>query len=100
MRALCSSSISWAPLWHRLRDSSKKDDFFQDRVAVPLALGTEADWCLYLRAAGRERIRWKGKEHEMSFDIGAAAGFLVTSIVDIHNRVIAVLRARTLGAKC
>jgi SAM-dependent methyltransferase len=59
-----------------------------------------------------EILRWETEHHVGQWfpwsrvnpaalgDIATAAGFLVTSIVDIHNRVIAVLRAATLGVKC
>jgi deazaflavin-dependent oxidoreductase (nitroreductase family) len=36
-----------------------------DWVVIPLAFGTGADWCRNIRAAGRGRIRWRGKEYEM-----------------------------------
>jgi deazaflavin-dependent oxidoreductase (nitroreductase family) len=39
---------------------------FGDRVVVPLAFGTEAEWCRNLRAAGRGHIKWRGKEYEIT----------------------------------
>ena len=58
-----------------------------------------------------EILRWETEHHVGQWfpwsrvnaaalgDIAVAAGFVVTSIVDIHGRVIAVLRAATLGEK-
>lgn len=39
---------------------------FGDRVVIPLAFGTGSDWCRNIRAAGRGRIRWRGKKYEIN----------------------------------
>ena len=37
-----------------------------ERAVIPLAFGTGSDWCQNIRATGRGRIRWKGKEYEIT----------------------------------
>lgn len=39
---------------------------FKDRAVIPLGFGTQADWCQNIRAAGRGRIKSRGKEYEMT----------------------------------
>lgn len=33
---------------------------------IPLASGTEADWCRNIRSAGRGQLRWKAREYELA----------------------------------
>jgi deazaflavin-dependent oxidoreductase (nitroreductase family) len=65
---------------------------------VPLAYGTEADWCRNIRSAGRGQLRWKGRDYELAAPVVLTtelAGPLLSQIYPAPLR----LGCKMLGTK-